>query len=482
MNRILVLFMLLVVPAVAVAAPKDWSTATPGERQIEISKNATAGVTSASSVASDALQAVGRVVLKRATRAAWDELKQRLMKLAKCDETAGPLPRTCHAVESARIQDILASPKFLLDAFVGDLLGQLNLPSVGADLERVIEGWKRAGLSGALAGAKALVFQQIHAAANAATCPSIPQLAAFWVVARCLFDGTEANALLTCDLEKHIGTCVAADQPKIRNVVVLAADVFTLDKAVAPTAAVKLVFEWGKLDPAADVPLIEALQKVFVGLTSRDWMRATSGLGDIATRANAACPKKDECKVKRKLLALMGAVGEFAESYQDSKSDPAVAAKAREKVIEDLALSMVSRSDRESGAVLSLGGSLGLFGGLRYDHGGDDSQVAFPARLTLGLGLQTYSSKAVGLHVSIDAFDLGQYITYSDGDMDVASPELSSVVVAGASVGIWFMSREIPWFIAARGSVSPFVKTEDGRSTFEVGLLAGLYVPLLDFN
>jgi hypothetical protein len=128
-----------------------------------------------------------------------------------------------------------------------------------------------------------------------------------------------------------------------------------------------------------------------------DWIRAVHGMGAVADVINAAsCSDPKACpRIAKGFLQLMGAVGQFAETYQDAngKTDPAVAAAARQKVIEDLVTSMVDRTDREHGAVISVGGSLGLFGGQRYNDNG--SLWAFPVRLTLGAGLPAWYAREV---------------------------------------------------------------------------------------
>lgn len=57
-------------------------------------------------------------------------------------------------------------------------------------------------------------------------------------------------------------------------------------------------------------------------------------------------------------------------------------------------------------------------------------------QLTLGLGLQTYGKTEGGFHLMVSAIDVGQYVGLND----------------------------------------------TGNQTFEVGAVAGIYVPLLDIN
>jgi hypothetical protein len=496
--------------------------------------NAALGFTAGGSFAVDALQAVGQVVLKKATRAAWGELKSRLERLADCEHTT-TLAATCKALDSARIEDILVSPKFLLDALVADLVAvvdlRMNQPPTGgaiglaalavsasaviptpsavsssasaetaratAVIARVVSTWKHGRLEGVLAEIKAAIYAALRSQAGEA-CPSpSPPAAVFWLVAECLGQAnviseranTAGTLYPTCAFDDYLATCdFAGDRDATRNevrqVAELAAGLFSNDpKFVAPTS-IQFFFEWSKLADPGDAAMLDGIEALFLGVVERDWIRAVHGMGAMADVFNAAsCSDQKACpRVAKGLLQLMGAVGQFAETYQDAstKSDPAVAAAARQKVIEDLVTSMVDRTDREHGAVVSVGGSLGLFGGQRYNDNG--SVWAFPVRLTLGAGLQTYWWKTWGLHVSAEAFDLGQYVTYSKGDLNVDAPDLKSVIVAGGSLGVWFANRETPLFAALHGSVSPFVRTSDGKLTYELGVMLGIYVPLLDFN
>jgi hypothetical protein len=51
----------------------------------------------------------------------------------------------------------------------------------------------------------------------------------------------------------------------------------------------------------------------------------------------------------------------------------------------------------------------------------------------------------------------------------------------GVTTGGWFMLRETPAHIGAFGGFSPFVRSGE-EPTYQLGLVSGLYVPLMDFN
>lgn len=73
-------------------------------------------------------------------------------------------------------------------------------------------------------------------------------------------------------------------------------------------------------------------------------------------------------------------------------------------------------------------------------------------------------------------------MTCSSNDLEVAAPDIRSSLIVGATIGGWFRNRETPIFVAVHGSISPFVRTTEGKMTYEAGVLFGIYVPLLDFN
>jgi hypothetical protein len=81
----------------------------------------------------------------------------------------------------------------------------------------------------------------------------------------------------------------------------------------------------------------------------------------------------------------------------------------------------------------------------------------------------------------VTAFDLGQYVTFAGPSLEVAPTSFESSVTLGLTVGGWLALRETPLYLGAYGGVSPFVKAQD-RPTYQLGLVTGIYVPLLDFN
>jgi hypothetical protein len=285
------------------------------------------------------------------------------------------------------------------------------------------------------------------------------------------------NGFANADVAKQVSTCAFDEAGKEEVIRVIELGVATYlvieDDPTAkrlPSMIAELFFEWTKLADPDNKDRLDSLQTMFLGLVAHDWTQVVVGIGHLATAT----------KVDMKLVRIVGAVGQFAETYTTGGKGDINPSAARAQVIEDLITSMVDRSSRDHGAVISLGGALGAFGGARFNDSGN--QVALPVRLTLGLGLDTYHGRKGGLHMSLDAFDLAQYVTYSSGSLEVSSPDVKASLIVGGTLAYWFGNRETPLFFGAHGSTSPFVRTMDGKPTYEVGAIFGVYVPLLDFN
>jgi hypothetical protein len=238
---------------------------------------------------------------------------------------------------------------------------------------------------------------------------------------------------------------------------------------------------------------LNAMQDLILGLVQRDWVRAVSGASRSATlaigRTSECKPPDPETKVDEadcaerkedelKLLALLGAIGNYAMTYKTD--DPEQAQADREQIMHELVDRMVSRTSQQRGAKFSLGGSLGLLGGVRTDFDAG-AQAAFPLQLGLGLGLQSYGRGEGGFHLMTTFLDIGQYVTIDNDDLEVGDPDVESAVTLGLTVGGWLWNREVPLYIGAYGGISPFVRAA-GDPTYQFGVVTGFYAPLLDFN
>lgn len=462
----------------------DRGKLTPQNLDAALKNGYTAG-----SVGADVVQAAAQVVARKAKRAAWGILRDKLIGALHCDHATTPMAQTCAVVKTIDIKELISSPRTLLDAAVADLLAiaKAKLPTLtttSAELiDDVIVGWKQGRVDGVLALLRDRIQDELRATIGPSCPASDLRKQALWVVAACVIEVGSAD-FTTCDLQKYVDACdlgggdadiVAQANMARRRLSVLGGRALGKDSA----ALVELAFTM--LVDTADQEKFAGIKDAVLGLVDHDWIKVTHGFVSVIARLAATpCPAGATCAAlpDHKLFRLLAAVGQYADTYKSKDGDGG--AEARAKVIEDLLETMVSRTDRDRGAVVSLGGSLALMGGVRFH--GDAYQAAWPVRLPLGLALQTYGAGKRGFHLTIDVLDVGEYVTYDSNDLDVAAPDLKSSVIVGGSIGMWFLDRETPMFVAARGAVSPFVRDTSGKRTYEAGVSFGVYVPLLDLN
>lgn len=496
----------------------------------------TAGAATGATVASDVVQSIAQVVVTKAQAAGWQLLIDRLEELSHCPKKDGDppsptFPGTCKVLASLSLKDLVSSPKVLLDAVVADLLtdvengGALALPGAkpavsiieSAFLEASVR-WPRSGVDGlAQAFRQAVMDHVMKAEAN--SCVEAPTIVGkySYVVQMCLAQVGEQN-FKQCPAQGIIDGCAPVSDDKIRAELLRLWDLtkpFFPAANARPVDAVSLAFALGQdeLDdwengllgarPSKDEAdraqaYFDGSKALATGLATKDWVGATSGAVRILeTLAKAADPrpadcddKKDSCTTAKQrwdaaeVLRVLAAVGNYALTFDTSKNpDPGAAADARAKIITELVDRMVNRTDRQSGWVVSLGGTLGAIGGARFAKPDKyRADFAFPVQLTLGVGVQSYASSTGGFHALLSAIDLGQYVNMNDsGNLQVGSPDLKSALGFGATAGWWFALRETPAHVAAHVSINPFNRA-DGKPTYQAGLVVGIYVPLLDFN
>ncbi|HVR20234.1 MAG TPA: hypothetical protein VMS65_11075, partial [Polyangiaceae bacterium] len=333
-----------------------------------------------------------------------------------------------------------------------------------------------------------------------------------WVTGMCFIERPNKDALSSCELETWLAKCEdpndtdasRAKAEKALQFLTLSQDVLgSKASATRAQATVRLVFEMAAavleetqgIDDgtrARALSWLQAFEDMALGLVGKDWVRTVSGATRTVSfvidhsgecRPNAqgeldegACDERKASEVK--LLTLLGAIGNYALTYETD--DKEKAHTDREKIMSELVDRMVSRTSRERGAKFSIGGSLGLLGGARTDF--DAAQIAFPAQLGLGFGLQSYGRGDGGLHLMVTVLDLGQYVSLDNSELEVEEPDVESAVTLGLTFGGWVWNREVPLYLGAYGGISPFVRDADGDPTYQFGIATGFYAPLLDFN
>ena len=183
-------------------------------------------------------------------------------------------------------------------------------------------------------------------------------------------------------------------------------------------------------------------------------------------------------------LQVMGALIQYTETYGAAGKTDANATlvndahERRTKILESLTQEMTNRTGREEDSIWSLGGSLRASGGIRTMRG----ETAFFGPLSLPLGLAFQGKGTIGFHLELSPVDLGQYLSFDSG-FKVAKPNVADALAPSVTTGIFF-DKSFPIFLGISLGFSPQYRfTENGRrGAFSVGLVAGVYVPLLDVN
>jgi hypothetical protein len=470
-------------------------------------------------VGADVLRSVAQIVVNRTTRVGWTILRDTLESTAGCRAAQTRFPATCKVLGTVPIRDLVASPFVLLHATVADFFIQASgklpfgaIPEIAADsIEGAAVQWNHGELLGLADAFHASILEHLKAKTMASTCASLPSRGdrALWVAGMCVMETQNTRDMSGCDVERWTSQCGGgeATRDRIAQVMTLARRVLAQIKDREPDLAdsIELTFlvadqslegaAAGSAGAALDPRKIEAreylagMKVAFLGLNGKDWVQTTSGAVRVIRaihRTQAVCAAEPEgvacvdAHNTEKLFTLLAAVGNYAETFDSNVKDTAAGAAAREKIIDDLVDRMVNRTDRTSGVVVSLGGNLGLVGGARTDFS-SGAQIAFPIQLGIGVGLDSYGEGAGGFHGMLTAIDLGQYVTIQNDDLVVDDPAIESSVMLGLTLGGWFALRETPYYVGVFGGMSPFVRAND-EMTYELGLVTGLYVPLLDLN
>jgi hypothetical protein len=508
----------------AVPAPKDAALVkevkmdcTDIQNRKDCINTALGSTTQGAPVVADLVQVVAQVVIDRATQAAWGLLRDHLEETLHCEQPK-LFPVVCKLLSDVRIQDLISSPRTLLDASSVDLLGivinAVESPQVLGEktadlplmLHHIQDAWYRTG-----GGAATLAFSHgvLHkkmleavAATDAFKCPASTKTdpdttinQALQLVGDCLLkrgDGEPAfTALSTCDVTKLLSGCKMDEkhQADVLRLYEVASVALTAKSEKSVLATLDYLFEVARIKAnGADEKLrvINALDSVVRGLIQQDWVKIASGATSVLEEAAKLKTFGGNVQEVKTFLRIMASVGQYAATYgnnpaQESREE---LQKGRREIIEALISSLVSRSDRPGGAVFSLGGSFGLGGVYRRSLDGETTGGAGPFMLPLGVAMQTYPkapTDAYGFHLQLGFLDVGQYVAWEGGEAEVGSPELKDALALTLTMGPWFGSREAPVFVGPYAGISPFLR-KDGTPSLFVGGMVGVYVPFIDFN
>jgi hypothetical protein len=199
---------------------------------------------------------------------------------------------------------------------------------------------------------------------------------------------------------------------------------------------------------------------------------------------------------KRRVFAIIGGLLDYAATYtgppastsgSTSSSGADTSHDQRTKILESLTTMMTDRTGREGDVVASLGGSLRLIGGGRIGLQTSGGTFLGPVSLPLGVAITQIPGTTgckCGVHVELDAVDLGQYLSWNKGP-SVATPQAEDALSPSATIAVAF-GPTMPFVVGATVGYSPsFVldaSKPDAKGTVNVGLVLGVDVPLIDLN
>jgi hypothetical protein len=189
-----------------------------------------------------------------------------------------------------------------------------------------------------------------------------------------------------------------------------------------------------------------------------------------------------------------------AATYTGGDTSSTDAHQRRTALLESLTRDMTNRTDRAGDTIASFGGSLRLVLGGRISRARTeagntqkrDYAVWGPLSLPLGFGLDVLGGKpgatgsdARGFHLELGILDLGQYLSF-DGAATLETPDVTSAFAPSVTLGYAF-GRELPFIVGVTGGFTPAYdfdpkRDDDRRGAWMVGVTAGVYVPLFDFN
>jgi hypothetical protein len=205
---------------------------------------------------------------------------------------------------------------------------------------------------------------------------------------------------------------------------------------------------------------------------------------DINSIINTACVALNS-EDDNKAVRLIGAVLLYAQTYTDKEllKDREKAQIKRTEILRSL---VMDRVENPRGTIFSFGGSVKWNSKYEFLRVSDvDDKKYAPFSVTLGLGLDSYISKAFNLHFEFGIFDLGRFTSYSDDTGEVSKPALTDIFSPSITVGWFCLAPRTPIYVGLTYCNSPWsIETGIRDSKIEkyrIRLTLGIYIPLFDF-
>jgi hypothetical protein len=492
----------------------------------------------AGEVAAEALQILGQIVVDRASTKAYRLLEQKLKQLLGCTDPSPKFPRTCSTLDSLRLQDVAMAPDVLAQALGTDTLEQAvarwpaeRSAGLRAAFRLGIQPWlTRGGVSGdaqVRLALGALLNEVARGTATLAEMTAAERALAIAVLAYadCVKSDhgpVTRNEVAACDIialvEKYaagagdardaalaLGTrllTIAAAGDGNSDRIRFAVDTFfvtacMLERTPSIADLSCPAFETLPLPPKP-LDTLGALSfsaAIADAIAARDWARLVVVGSKLVGFVEGGCASCEETAAqRRRALRLMAALLEYAGTYgsgeaTENHGDTGAGKSAhaqRTKILESLTEEMTDRSGREGDDVFALGGALRLLAGARIGVSRSGGSFAGPLSLPLGISYTHIPRRenAWGIHVQLDAVDLGNYLAL-DNEPNVKTPKLGDAFAPGVTLGVAY-GPSFPLVIGFSGNYMPaFVLDPDHRDekgAVTAAVTFGVYVPLLDLN
>lgn len=270
-------------------------------------------------------------------------------------------------------------------------------------------------------------------------------------------------------------------------------------------------------DPAHLGEVLKNLRTITMGIVDRDVVPTMLGITELLKRAldrqSDSGPWKTPHERLNFALAkanhVLTALGSYAASYTGPGDASTANAQhaARKKAVESLIDATTRRNNRDGQWVVSIGASVGFYGGLQWirskaDCYSDAKPCLMVPQLSLPMGVALQylpnrqdpadkrnparaRSVSVGWHLQLSPIDLGQFVALDGSAKLTDNVRWTDFMLAGLQTGLIVGTPDVNFLLAADFRWLPTVfPAADGESAgaFRLGLTLAYYLPFFDFN
>ncbi len=270
-------------------------------------------------------------------------------------------------------------------------------------------------------------------------------------------------------------------------------------------------------DPAHLGEVLKNLRAITMGIMDRDVVPTMLGITELLKRAldrqrDSGAWKDPHGRLNfalAKANQVLTALGSYAASYTSPGDASTANAQhaARKKAVESLIDATTRRNNRDGQWVVSIGASVGFYGGVQWirskpDCYSDAKPCLMVPQLSLPMGVALQylpnrqdpadklnparaRSVSVGWHLQLSPIDLGQFIALDGNAKLTDNVRWTDFVLAGLQTGLIVGTPDVNFLLAADFRWLPTVfPAADGQSAgaFRFGLTLAYYLPFFDFN